>query len=292
LAAARERGDTRAETAALTDLGIMSLSEGDAKGGLARLEEALTLARRLGDRTAAADILGHIGLAHLQLDQPQRARQLFERDLAQAQQAGDRVEQKAALERLGVVHARLGDPARARAFFELALGLARKLGDRQHQADLLWHLAIQHAELGERVMAACKAEAAVALLEQLGKPPASVLRTQLDQYRLNGAPAVVRPVSALEPIDVRKALGRPSPGAPYGPAAGPGILRMALGAAESLAKFARARFQTVPAETRRRRLQTCAACPHHTGLRCKVCGCFTDIKSRLPHEECPIGKWS
>jgi tetratricopeptide (TPR) repeat protein len=272
----------------------MSLHEGDAKGGLARLEEALALARRLGDQTAAADILGHIGLALLQLDQPQRARQLFERNLAQAQQARDRVEQKAALERLGVVYARLGDPARARAFFELALGLARKLGDRQHQADLLWRLAIQPTEVGEHVMAVAKAEATVALLEQLGKPQASVFRSQLEQYRLGGVRPLssrVRPVSALEPIDVGQGLGGPSPDAPYGPAAGPGILRMALSAAESLAKFARARFQTAPAETRRRRLQTCAGCHQHTGLRCKVCGCFTDIKSRLPHEECPIGKW-
>ncbi len=26
-------------------------------------------------------------------------------------------------------------------------------------------------------------------------------------------------------------------------------------------------------------------------LRCRLCGCFTNVKARLDHEECPIGKW-
>lgn len=70
LAAARARGDSRAEAVALTDLGIMSLSEGDSQGGTARLEKAFALARQCGDRVAAADILGHLGLALLHQGQP------------------------------------------------------------------------------------------------------------------------------------------------------------------------------------------------------------------------------
>ena len=37
-------------------------------------------------------------------------------------------------------------------------------------------------------------------------------------------------------------------------------------------------------------IRTCAGCEHHTGVRCKLCGCFTNAKAWLPHEACPLGK--
>ena len=73
--------------------------------------------------------------------------------------------------------------------------------------------------------------------------------------------------------------------------AGPGLLRMAMSATKAMAGFAGSGFKTAPAETQRQRLQTCAVCEHHTGVRCKICGCFTNVKSRMLHENCPIGKW-
>ena len=72
---------------------------------------------------------------------------------------------------------------------------------------------------------------------------------------------------------------------------GPGLLRMALSATKSIAQFAGSGFKTTPPDLRRRRIETCATCEHHTGMRCKICGCFTAAKSRLAHESCPIGKW-
>ena len=66
---------------------------------------------------------------------------------------------------------------------------------------------------------------------------------------------------------------------------------MAMSATKAMAGFAGSGFKTAPAETQRQRLQTCAACEHHTGVRCKICGCFTHVKSRMLHEDCPIGKW-
>jgi hypothetical protein len=80
------------------------------------------------------------------------------------------------------------------------------------------------------------------------------------------------------------------PGAALG-GSGPGLLRMAFSAMKSMAHFAGSGFKPASADTVQKRLQTCAPCEHHTGLRCKVCGCFTSIKARLPHERCPIGKW-
>jgi hypothetical protein len=66
---------------------------------------------------------------------------------------------------------------------------------------------------------------------------------------------------------------------------------MALSAARSMGRFAGSGFQAVPAEARRRRLRVCAGCEHHTGVRCRLCGCFTGVKASLAHEDCPLGKW-
>jgi hypothetical protein len=74
-------------------------------------------------------------------------------------------------------------------------------------------------------------------------------------------------------------------------APGPGLLRMALSAALAMGKFLGSGLKTASRELVQQRLHTCAACEHHTGVRCRICGCFTQVKARLPHEECPIGKW-
>jgi hypothetical protein len=66
---------------------------------------------------------------------------------------------------------------------------------------------------------------------------------------------------------------------------------MAVSAAKAMAKFLGSGFKVVPDEVYRKRLQTCAVCEHHTGVRCRLCGCFTNAKAWLPHEDCPIRKW-
>ena len=68
---------------------------------------------------------------------------------------------------------------------------------------------------------------------------------------------------------------------------GPGLLRMAMSATKAMANYVGSGFKTATPEVQRQRLQTCAACEHHTGLRCQICGCFTNVKSRLLHEDCP-----
>ena len=71
---------------------------------------------------------------------------------------------------------------------------------------------------------------------------------------------------------------------------GPGLLRMAISATKSMTQYIESGFEGVSTEVQERRLATCATCEHHTGLRCRICGCFTNVKSRLAHESCPIGK--
>jgi hypothetical protein len=66
---------------------------------------------------------------------------------------------------------------------------------------------------------------------------------------------------------------------------------MGLSAARSVTRFLRSGLKTADGAVLEQRLQACAACEHHTGLRCKVCGCFTNVKTRLAHEVCPAGRW-
>src|SRR5262249_12942296 len=91
LAAAPQNGSSANGAAAVTDVGIIILSEGDPRGAVAVLEEALTLRRQLGDRARESDVIGNLGMALLHLQQPLRARELFEHELTSARSTGDRL---------------------------------------------------------------------------------------------------------------------------------------------------------------------------------------------------------
>ena len=184
LAAARQGGDRAREVTALTDLGIVILSEGNARGAIAVFEEALTLARQLGDVDRESDIMGNLGMALLYVQQPVRARQLFEHDLAHARATGDILAEKLAMERMGLAASILGDPRGAVDWFEKALELARRVGDQHQQANLLWLQAIQLAELDQRDAAIARGQDAIALFTKLGKPQASWYGAYLQKYRM------------------------------------------------------------------------------------------------------------
>jgi hypothetical protein len=77
-----------------------------------------------------------------------------------------------------------------------------------------------------------------------------------------------------------------------GPIPSPSLLGMAASVTKSAAKFAASGFKTVALETHRVRVQQCGGCQYHNGNRCRVCGCFFEKKAWLPHEDCPIGKWT
>jgi tetratricopeptide (TPR) repeat protein len=297
----RQAGDRPGEATALTDLGIAAYNRGDITQALAQFEQALALARDLGKPACESDVLGNLALAALAAGQPERAQQCLEQELVFIRAAGNRFAEKLALERLGTVHACRGGLPAAIALLNEALTLARTLGDRQHEADLLWHLAIRHAEVGQRDQALAHAQTAVDLLQQLGKPQATVYADHLQRYRLGESAAGLTGTGEARPSGSSDG----SPGislvttvatAPFvpesiAPPASPTLLRMALTAAKALTEFVGSGLQTASAEVRQKRLRVCAACPHFTGLRCRVCGCFTSVKARLPHEDCPLGQW-
>jgi len=291
LAAARRAGDRPGKASALTDLGLLAFEEGDVARAVAYLTEALALARALGDRTRQGDILGNLGVALFKAGQRDRAQQYVQHALGLARAAGDRIAEKLLLERLGVMHVSMRDPAGAIRLLNEALMLARTLGDRQQEADLLWYLAIGNAEAGNRGQALAFAQAAVDLLEKLAKPQARVFREHLEQYRRGEAEFPLAEASGgiaggrLLPRAAQKGPTRPD-------RKGPGCLRMAVSAARAVAHFVGSGMKTVSSETFQDRIKRCGQCGYHTGLRCRVCGCFTNLKARLPHEECPLGEWA
>jgi Tetratricopeptide repeat/Family of unknown function (DUF6171) len=300
LTTARRTGDDSRIASALTDLGIVLTRQGNAPRAVALLQEALSILRQSGDRSLESDVLDNLGLAVLTAGQSSRALSFFQQGLETARAAGNRFAAKMALMHLGMAYSAGREPARACTFFNQALTIARQLGDRQHEADLLWQLGIAHAEAGQYDRAAANAQEAVDLFNQMRNPQADWLESQLQKYQAGSIAASAASVRFPEP----------PPGSLFGgqvtssgwtdqgffPAqiprtGGPGLLRMAFSAMKSMARFAGSAFKPTPALIYQRRLQSCATCEHHTGLRCKVCGCFTRVKAWMPHESCPIDKW-
>jgi hypothetical protein len=41
------------------------------------------------------------------------------------------------------------------------------------------------------------------------------------------------------------------------------------------------------------RIAICKACDQlrMPGWQCKICGCFMQLKARIPMAKCPLGKW-
>ena len=77
------------------------------------------------------------------------------------------------------------------------------------------------------------------------------------------------------------------------PVKSPTFLEMAASAAKAAAQFAMSRGETVSTDAHDARIAVCNACPHFSPKhsRCNQCGCFLEIKTWLPKERCPIGKW-
>jgi tetratricopeptide (TPR) repeat protein len=294
LKVARDSGDVRRVAAAVADLGAVYLYERRLDQANQNLQEALRLATTLGDKSLESEVLCGLALLALAAGDPALALENAGQALQLARDAADRYGEKIALQRLGVTHVRMGAPARGIAAFEQALALARALRDHTHESDLLWYLAIVYAEMGQREQAQQHGDAAIEVMEQARNPNAAWFRRHLDKYRAGetertlGSGADIGSDAFDVPMGGASTTGA-TPGT--GTAQGPGLLRMAISASKAMTQFVGSGFKTAPGTTVQYRLRTCAACPHHTGLRCRPCGCFTSAKARMAHEMCPLGKW-
>jgi tetratricopeptide (TPR) repeat protein len=298
---ARRHGDERKEIFALTDLAILLLLEGNTDRAQAFFSKAWGIAERLDDRPAEMYVLDGVGLAGLVTDQPYQAIESFGRELWYARASSDRIAEKVALSRLGLTYVRLGMRARALTYFEEALRLARELGDRLHEVELLWSVGIQHAELAHREEAIAHVQAAVDLLVTMGKPQAAWFAYHLEVYRAETANNITPQEQAQQLTSAEIHFSRPDTERGQLPNAGlagvsqaPSASRLVaipLRTAMAMAKFVASGLKTATPETLQSRLSTCAGCEHHSGLRCRVCGCFTGIKARIAEEECPLRRW-
>jgi len=68
-----------------------------------------------------------------------------------------------------------------------------------------------------------------------------------------------------------------------------GIIADAYRAAHEVGKWAVAGFPMT--ELSKDRLAICQKCPHYSGGRCAVCGCYMAAKTMMATSKCPIGKW-
>ena len=289
LAEARAAADFEGEVTALADLGLAYLKVGDFRKAEESIEGAIAGARLRGYRAREAEAMADLGLVYLASSRPDRAREVLGSALAWARASDDRYAEKVALERLGRAHAALGDQTGALRLLGAAHDIATGLGDTRHEADIRWRIGILHAEMGDFDRASGHAQAAVDLMARLGLPHAAWYAHHLGEYRsggrdraLDGAAGHLLGVT----IDTSSLPARAG-----GTSTDPGFLRMALTAAGSMGRFLGSGFQVAPPGTLRDRAEACARCEHHTGLRCRVCGCFTAAKSRIRHERCPIGRW-
>lgn len=71
--------------------------------------------------------------------------------------------------------------------------------------------------------------------------------------------------------------------------AGVPTIRRAASFLRSMLKWSASYFTTIRPKGR---IDICRSCEAHDGGWCRLCGCILWFKTRLPHESCPLGRWS
>lgn len=293
LDAAIRSGDRRRVVVASADLGLVLLHIGQPQRAAKILSEALVEADRIGDASLRADVANNLAHTELYLGQARTAYDRLGPVLAYARPAGDVACEKLALERMARALLELGDRDGGLGCLKAAAILAARLGDARHEADLLWLLAIHLADEWRRDEAVAAATTAIERLRQLCHPALDWYAHHLEGYRTGASLIGTRGTAPEGPVlggkvDVSTAMP-PSHGVLETGAAGP--LRMAITAAKAMAAFVASGFKVAAPQVFRERTGLCMICDHHTGTRCRVCGCITAAKARIQHERCPLGKW-
>ncbi len=290
LEAATRRGDHRSEALARIDLGVALMRGGMLDDAIGLLKQALAVADRERFPEVAIEARLQLGLARLAHGDANGSMDCFSEVLRVAREGGDTYREKLALDFIGRHHATVRKPEAAIAVYREAQEIARELGDSTHQAELTWSEAIQRAELGLRDEAIERANAAITLFRRLNHPHVGILAEHLGRYQAVGG--VLPGMDGSEPIPgVFIGSGRSVRPATNDSVAPPGLLRMAMSAMKAMSLFVGSGAAVVSSDERERRLAICNDCENHTGSRCRLCGCFTQLKTWLPHERCPASKW-
>jgi DNA-binding SARP family transcriptional activator/Tfp pilus assembly protein PilF len=135
--AARQRGDRAAETAALTDLGVVDWWQGRLPEASDQLQQALALSRETGDRFAVGRVLANLGLVYDQQGRYPEALAHFQEALAIFQAIGERTAEAYTFGNLGAVYRQQGRYDEAFGCYRQALALCRETGDLDGQGQTL-----------------------------------------------------------------------------------------------------------------------------------------------------------
>jgi tetratricopeptide (TPR) repeat protein/transcriptional regulator with XRE-family HTH domain len=149
IAAWREIGDRRGESAALGNLGTAWAVLGDTRKAIEFQDLSLLISREIGDLYGEGQALGNLGLAWARLGDARKAIEFYEQSLVIAREIGDRRNEGAVLGNLGLAWDALGGTRKSIAFHERSLAIAREIGDRRSEGTGLGNLGIAWARLGD-----------------------------------------------------------------------------------------------------------------------------------------------
>ncbi len=278
LADALRGNDPKVIGSARSDLGLTLANSKRTEEAIEQFGMAIGIAETSNDHSLQADILSNLGHALLTMNRASEAKNVLESAISHANSAGDEFAKKLILERYSQSLSQLGHSAEAISILDDAIRIARTVGDRNQEFRLLWLQAIEYAGMSQRNLAIRKGLESVGILRTMEADESRWYAEQLRKYRDEGS--------------ILSRELRPSATQPAQPSAtGPGLLRMAFTATKAMASFLGSGMKSASEEVRDARRATCSLCEHHTGLRCRVCGCFTSVKSGMAKERCPLGRW-
>jgi tetratricopeptide (TPR) repeat protein len=179
LALARSSGDQAAIAIGANDLAVAHMEGSRPEPALVLLQEALGIYRALGDRRREGQTLVNVGLAYEALRREREALQAYAQGLKLVRGAGDMRTEVLVLGNLGLFYQQHGDLRRAAQTLERAARMAAQLGDRATELMLNWQRGELAAAQGQAARARALIEPYVAYLRAIGDPDADTHAAQL-----------------------------------------------------------------------------------------------------------------
>ncbi|MCZ6763432.1 MAG: tetratricopeptide repeat protein [Alphaproteobacteria bacterium] len=168
LSLANQSGSRPAAAAAMGNLGVVALAQGNVSGAQVRFREALGLARELEDQRAEAAALGNLGLACQSLGDLSDAERNFVASLKLHEELG-------LFDRAAADHGRLGAVYEARDMLDeadthlrQAVVICEEIGARQAQGSHVAALGLVRQKRGEIPAAGAAHRQALAIARELG----------------------------------------------------------------------------------------------------------------------------
>jgi CHAT domain-containing protein/tetratricopeptide (TPR) repeat protein len=159
--------DTRGNAVALTNVGGLHASIGNAKEALDNLTLALPKWRQVGDKWGEARVFHRMGDAYASEGQFVDALRSYEHALVIWRETGDRFNEAKTLDAIGRTHQTQGDDSGALKSFTDSYAVRHDIGDRQGAATSLYHMARLERDRGNLAESRAEIEQAVEQAESV-----------------------------------------------------------------------------------------------------------------------------